>query len=116
MGQCPILCLRRGRAGLHGKKGSTDSEAEHEGTDLIVRYLESGMEELIAYVDEYGAKESGARLAYTVDGPDGESNGVNLLLLNTRVRTVLDAEREATYVASLGVGPPMNRLNLPWMR
>ena len=88
------------------KKRSTDSEAEHEGTDLIVRYLESGMEELIAYVDEYGANESGARLAYTVDGPDGESNGVNLLVLNTRVRTVLDAEREATYVRLTWGGDP----------
>ena len=88
------------------KKRSTDSEAEHEGTDLIVRYLESGMEELIAYVDEYGADESGARLAYTVDGPDGESNGVNLLLLNTRVRTVLDAEREAIYVRLTWGGDP----------
>ena len=88
------------------QKSSTDSEAEHEGTDLIVRYLESGMEELIAYVDEYGANESGARLAYTVDGPDGESNGVNLLVLNTRVRTVLDAEREATYVRLTWGGDP----------
>ena len=88
------------------KKRSTDSEAEHEGTDLIVRYLESGMEELIAYVDEYGANESGARLAYTVDGPDGESNGVNLLVLNTRVRTVLDAEREAIYVRLTWGGDP----------
>ena len=88
------------------KKSSTDSEAEHEGTDLIVRYLESGMEELIAYVDEYGADESGARLAYTVYGPDGESNGVNLLVLNTRVRTVLDAEREATYVRLTWGGDP----------
>ena len=88
------------------QKSSTDSEAEHEGTDLIVRYLESGMEELIAYVDEYGADESGSRLAYTVDGPDGESNGVNLLVLNTRVRTVLDAEREATYVRLTWGGDP----------
>ena len=88
------------------KKSSTDSEAEHEGTDLIVRYLESGMEELIAYVDEYGADESGAQLAYTVDGPDGESNGVNLLVLNTRVRTVLDAEREVTYVRLTWGGDP----------
>ena len=88
------------------QKSSTDSEAEHEGTDLIVRYLESGMEELIGYVDEYGADESGARLAYTVDGPDGESNGVNLLVLNTRVRTVLDAEREATYVRLTWGGDP----------
>ena len=88
------------------QKSSTDSEAEHEGTDLIVRYLESGMEELIAYVDEYGADESGARLAYTVDGPDGESNGVNLLALNTRVRTVLDAEREVTYVRLTWGGDP----------
>ena len=88
------------------KKRSADSEAEYEGTDLIVRYLDSGMEELIAYVDEYGADESGARLAYTVDGPAGESNGVSLLVLDTRVRTVLDAEREMTYARLTWGGDP----------
>ena len=88
------------------KKRAADSEAEHEGTDLIVRYLDSGMEELIAYVNEYGADESGARLAYTVDGPDGESNSVHLLALDTRVRTMLDAEREATYARLTWGGDP----------
>ena len=58
------------------KKRKTDSDAEHDGTDLLVRYLPSGEEELIAYVDEWAFDEKGNRLAYTLDTPDGESNGL----------------------------------------
>jgi len=79
------------------KKRKTDSEAEHDGTDLLVRYLSSGEEELISYVDEWGFDEGGARLAYTLDTPDGESNGIQLLDVTTRARRVLDAEREVKY-------------------
>ena len=79
------------------KKRKTDSEAEHDGTDLLVRYLSSGEEELISYVDEWGFDEGGARLAYTLDTPEGESNGIHLLDVNTRARRVLDAEREVKY-------------------
>ena len=82
---------------LIAKKRKTDSDAEHDGTDLLVRYLSSGEEELISYVDEWGLDEKGTRLAYTLDTPDGESNGVHLLDLTTRVRRVLDAEREVKY-------------------
>jgi dipeptidyl aminopeptidase/acylaminoacyl peptidase len=88
------------------KKRANDSDAEHKGTDLIVRYLDSGMEELIGYVNEYAADQPGMRVAYTVDGPDGESNGVQVLALDTRVRTVLDAEREATYTRLTWGGDP----------
>ncbi|MDT8368382.1 MAG: prolyl oligopeptidase family serine peptidase [Longimicrobiales bacterium] len=79
------------------RKNPADEEAEYEGTDFIVRYLEAGHEELIPYVDEHALDESGARLAWTIDGPGGEANGVVLLDLTTRLRTTLDAEREATY-------------------
>jgi len=79
------------------KKRKTDSDAEHDGTDLVVRYLSSGEEELLAYVGEFGLDEPGGRLAYTLDTPEGESNGVHLLDLNSRARRVLDTEREVTY-------------------
>ena len=79
------------------KKAASDSDAEHEGTDLIVRHLSSGEEELFSYVDEWGLDEKGTRLAYTLDTPDGESNGVHVLDLATRIRRVLDQEREAVY-------------------
>ena len=79
------------------KKRKSDSEAEHDGTDLVVRYLAAGEEELLAYVNEWALDRSGARLAYTVDGPDGEANGVFLLNLDSRARRALDAEREMSY-------------------
>ncbi|MGD2122368.1 MAG: prolyl oligopeptidase family serine peptidase [Gemmatimonadota bacterium] len=79
------------------KKGKADSDAEHDGTDLLLRYLASGEEELIAYVDEWAFDENGRWLAYTLDTPEGESNGVHLLDLSTRGRQVLDAEREVKY-------------------
>ncbi len=79
------------------KKRKTDSDAEHDGTDLLIRYLASGEEELIAYVDEWGFDEKGDRLAYTLATPDGESNGIHLLDLRTRTRRVLDAERKVDY-------------------
>ena len=82
---------------LWAKKNAVDDDAEHDGTDMVIRYLDLGHEELISYVDEFATDEAGGRLAYTVDGPGGEANGVTLLDFGTRLRTVLDNEREATY-------------------
>ncbi len=79
------------------KKRKADSDAEHDGTDLLIRYLLSGQEELISYVDEWAFDERGNRLAYSLDTPEGESNGVHLLDLATRARRVLDSEREVSY-------------------
>ncbi len=79
------------------KKRKVDSDAKHDGTDLLVRYLSSGEEELISYVDEWGMDEKGTRLAYGLDTPEGESNGLYVLDLGTRVRTVLDSERKVAY-------------------
>ena len=79
------------------KKRAVDSDAEYDGTDVVVRYLGSGVEELFSYVDEWGLDEPGGRLAYTLDGPDGEANAVKVLDLGTRIGEVLDAEREVTY-------------------
>ena len=58
------------------KKRKADSEAEYDGTDLLIRYLSSGEEELVSYVDEWAFDKTGTRMAYTLDTPDGESNGV----------------------------------------
>jgi dipeptidyl aminopeptidase/acylaminoacyl peptidase len=79
------------------KKNPVDEDAEFDGTDFIVRYLAEGHEEMLPYVDEFAPDEAGMRLAYTIDGPDGEANGVSLLDFSTRMRRVLDNEREATY-------------------
>ena len=84
-------------AALAVKKRKADSDADHDGTDLLVRYLSSGEEELISYVDEWGFDKAGHRLAYTLATPDGESNGIHLLNLDARTRQVLDAERKMDY-------------------
>ena len=85
-------------AALVLKKRKADRDAEHDGTDLLIRYLADGSEELVSYVDEWAFDEAGRRLAYTLDTPKGESNAVHVLELATRIRSVLDAEREAHYV------------------
>jgi len=79
------------------KKRKADSGSEHDGTDLIVRYLAAEEEELLSYVDEWALSEVGDRLAYALSTPEGESNGVHLLELGTRARRVLDAERKVDY-------------------
>lgn len=79
------------------KKNAVDEDADYDGTDFIVRYLAAGHEEMISYVDEFAPDEAGMRLAYTIHGPDGEANGISLLDFSTRMRSVLDNEREATY-------------------
>jgi dipeptidyl aminopeptidase/acylaminoacyl peptidase len=79
------------------KKRKTDTDADYDGTDLLIRYLPSGEEELIAYVDEWAFDESGRRLGFTLDTPEGESNGVVLLDLASRTRRVLDSERKMKY-------------------
>ena len=87
----------RNAGALVVKKRKSDSEAEHDGTDVVIRYLDAREDELLAYVDEWAMDLAGTRLAYTVDGPDGEANGVYLLDLSTRARRTLDAERKMTY-------------------
>jgi len=79
------------------KKNAVDEDADYDGTDFVIRYLEAGHEEMISYVDQFAPDEAGMRLAYTIDGPDGEANGVSLLDFTSRARQVLDNEREATY-------------------
>ena len=76
------------------KKRKADSDAEHDGTDLILRNLSEGYEELIASVDELAFDEEGTRLAFTVDAEDGDGNGVYLVDLATGARRGLDNSKE----------------------
>lgn len=67
-----------------------DSEADHNGTDLILRHLDEGYEELLASVDEMGFNESGSHFAYTIDAAGGDGNGLYLMDLATGARRALD--------------------------
>lgn len=67
-----------------------DGDAEHDGTDLILRHLGAGYEELLGSVDEMGFNEADTHFAYTIDAADGDGNGVYLMEVGTGARRALD--------------------------
>jgi dienelactone hydrolase len=76
------------------KKRKTDRDAQHDGTDLILRNLPEGYEELIGSVGELGFDEQSTHLAFTVDAADGDGNGVYLLDLATGARRGLHNSKD----------------------
>jgi dipeptidyl aminopeptidase/acylaminoacyl peptidase len=72
------------------KKASTDDDAEHDGTDVILRHLASGTSELLGSVDELDFDPEGQWLAWTVDAADEAGNGLYLLSTDDGRRQVLD--------------------------
>jgi dipeptidyl aminopeptidase/acylaminoacyl peptidase len=76
------------------KKRKTNDEAEHEGTDLILRNLREGFEELIGSVGEAEFNDGGTHLAFTVDAEGKDGNGLYLLDLATGSRRGLDNAKE----------------------
>ncbi len=69
-------------------KRTGDEDAD--GSDLVLRNLADGYDELIGGVAEYGWNESGSFLAYTVDAADGDGNGLYLLEAASGARRALD--------------------------
>jgi dipeptidyl aminopeptidase/acylaminoacyl peptidase len=76
------------------KKRKTNDEVEHEGTDLILRNLREGFEELIGSVGEAEFNDGGTHLAFTVDAEGKDGNGLYLLDLATGSRRGLDNAKE----------------------
>lgn len=76
------------------KKRRTDDEAEHRGTDLILRNLREGYDELIGSVDEAAFNDSGTHLAFTVDAANKDGNGLYVIDLATGSRRGLDNAKE----------------------
>lgn len=72
------------------KKIQTDDDAEHDGTDVVVRDLADGHVELLGSVDALEFDADGRWLAYTVDAADRAGNGVYLLDLTSGARRALD--------------------------
>ncbi|MDH3424689.1 MAG: prolyl oligopeptidase family serine peptidase, partial [Gemmatimonadota bacterium] len=72
------------------KKRKADSDAEHDGTDLILRNLREGYEELVGSVAEADFNDQGTHLAFTVDAQEGDGNGLYLVDLGTGARRALD--------------------------
>jgi dipeptidyl aminopeptidase/acylaminoacyl peptidase len=76
------------------KKRKSDPDAEHDGTDLILRNLGRGFEELIGSVGELAFNEEGSRLAFTVDADGGDGNGLYVIDLSTGARVGLDNSKD----------------------
>jgi dipeptidyl aminopeptidase/acylaminoacyl peptidase len=74
------------------KKRKADSEADHDGTDLIVRNLADLTVQNFGSVGEFAFNESGNLLAYTVDAADGTGNGVYVMDLAEAILKPLDTD------------------------
>ena len=67
------------------------ADAKHNGADLVVRDLATGTNRLIGSVNQFEFDDTGALLAYTVDGADRLGNGIYLLNPATGETRQLDA-------------------------
>ncbi len=67
------------------------ADAKHNGADLLVRDLTTGVNRLIGGVNQFDFDETGTMLAYTVDAADRMGNGVYLLNPVTGQTRQLDA-------------------------
>lgn len=75
---------------MAAKKRQTAGDAEHSGTDLILRDLSSDIVQNIGNVAEFAFNEAGTMLAYTVDAAGGTGNGIYLMDLRRGFLRILD--------------------------
>jgi dipeptidyl aminopeptidase/acylaminoacyl peptidase len=78
------------------KKDKADKDAEHDGTDLVLRNLKTGLDLNIGNVGGYRFNYDGTMLAYTIDADKKAGNGVYVLTLKSGVIRPLDSG-EADY-------------------
>jgi len=63
------------------------------GSDLLLRNLETGMNELIGNVSEFSVNKTGVLLAFIIDVEDKAGNGLYLIDLATHTRRPLDTDK-----------------------
>jgi len=78
------------------KKGKSDKSAKHDGTDLVLRNLKTGLDLNIGNVGSFRFNHSGSILAYTIDADKKAGNGVYVLVLESGAIRPLDSG-EADY-------------------
>ncbi len=88
------FAFARGSSHLLVRKRRKDPKAEHRGTDLILRNLRAGFDELIGSVEAAAFNKPGTYLAYTVDAADKDGNGLYLADLRTGTRRALDNAKQ----------------------
>ncbi|MCK5650425.1 MAG: hypothetical protein KAJ42_03565, partial [Gemmatimonadetes bacterium] len=83
----------RGGGRSQGRSGGGE-DAAPQGSDLILRDLREGYDELIGSVQEHAFNKRGTLLAYTVDAAGLDGNGLYLVNLGTSTRRPLDSAKE----------------------
>jgi len=83
-----------GGGGGGGRGSGGGGQDAPRGTDLILRNLTMGYDELIGSVAEAEFNKPGVFLAYTVDAADKDGNGLYLVTLETGARRGLDNAKE----------------------
>ncbi len=78
------------------KKDKLDNDAKHDGTDLVLRNLKTGLDLNIGNVGSYCFNYRGSILAYTIDADKKAGNGVYVLVLERGAIRPLDSG-EADY-------------------
>jgi len=58
------------------EKSQSDSDAEHEGTDLLLRNLNTGVTQVVGNVSDFAFDETGTKLGYLVDAASASGNGL----------------------------------------
>jgi dienelactone hydrolase len=85
------FAFTEGSRALIIRRPKLDREATHNGTDMIVHRLDSGVDELIGSVGAFAVNKGGALLAFTIDAADMIGNGVAVLDFGTGIRRTLDS-------------------------
>jgi dipeptidyl aminopeptidase/acylaminoacyl peptidase len=74
------------------KKAKADPNLKHQGTDLILRHLGSGLDQNFGNVSEFAFNERSSHLAFLVDADKMSGNGIYLTDLNTFSVRPLDTD------------------------
>ena len=81
-------------------KRQTEQNAEHGGSDIILRNLTSGLVQNIGNVSSYAFNESGSKLAYIVDAAGGTGNGLYLMDLEEGIlRPLITGDRDFSQLS-----------------
>jgi dipeptidyl aminopeptidase/acylaminoacyl peptidase len=84
---------RGGRGGGAGGRGGAPTPPPIAGTDLILRHLHDGTEELVGSVSAAEFNHGGTMLAYVVSSSDRDGNGLYLISIGGWQHRVLDNAR-----------------------
>ena len=92
----------KGSKYLAVKAAKANATAKHNGTDLVLRDLTTGVSQNIGNVDTYDFDDAGHLLAYTVDAAERIGNGVYVLDLGDGPSRASSARRPRITTSSPG--------------